>query len=119
MKNREVIIIGGGPGGAATALYLIQSGLKPLIVERQAFPRFHIGESLSGECGNSIRKLDLQTKLEVQNYPVKYGVNVYSPHGVPFWVEVKKRCPETNALMRNTTWTVMRSSFDRILLDAA
>jgi flavin-dependent dehydrogenase len=119
MKKREVIIIGGGPGGAATALYLIQSGLKPLIIERQTFPRFHIGESLSGECGNSVRKLELETELEAQNYPVKYGVNVYNPQGVPFWVEVKKRCPETNAMLPNTTWSVMRSSFDRILLDAA
>src|SRR4051794_19520003 len=119
MKKRRVIIIGGGPGGAATALYLIQSGLKPLIVERQSFPRFHIGESLSGECGNSVRKLDLETKLQAQNYPVKHGVNVYNPNGTPFWVEVKKRCPDTNAMLPNTTWSVMRSSFDQILLDAA
>lgn len=96
MKKRQVIIIGGGPGGAATALHLIQSGIKPLIIERQNFPRFHIGESLTGECGNAIRKLDLEKELLAQNYPVKYGVNVYNPHGTPFWVEVKKRCPETN-----------------------
>ena len=49
MKKREVIIIGGGPGGAATALYLLKSGIKPLIRERQAFPRCHIGESPSGD----------------------------------------------------------------------
>ncbi|HSU85870.1 MAG TPA: tryptophan 7-halogenase [Chthoniobacterales bacterium] len=119
MKKREVIIIGGGPGGAATALYLIQAGIKPLIVERQSFPRFHIGESLSGECGNAIRKLDLEEQLLAQNYPVKYGVNVYNPQGVPFWVEVKKRCPDTNAMIPNSTWSVTRSSFDKILLDAA
>lgn len=119
MKKREVIIIGGGPGGSATALYLIQSGIKPLIVERQAFPRFHIGESLSGECGNAIRNLDLDAQLIAQNYPIKYGVNVYNPEGNPFWVEVKKRCPETNEMMPNWTWSVTRSSFDKILLDAA
>ena len=119
MKKREVIIIGGGPGGAATALYLLKAGIKPLIVERQAFPRFHIGESLSGECGNSIRTLDLEAELVAQNYPIKYGVNVYNPNGVPFWVEVKKRCPETNAMMPNWTWSVTRSTFDKLLLDAA
>ncbi|MEO7724049.1 MAG: tryptophan 7-halogenase [Chthoniobacterales bacterium] len=119
MEKRQVIIIGGGPGGAATALHLIQSGIKPLIIERQGFPRFHIGESLSGECGNSIRKLNLDAELIAQNYPIKYGVNVYNPQGVPFWVEVKKRCPETNAMMPNWTWSVTRSSFDKILLDAA
>jgi flavin-dependent dehydrogenase len=34
-------------------------------------------------------------------------------------VEVKKRCPETDALIPTSTWSVVRSSFDRILLDAA
>lgn len=119
MKKRQVIIIGGGPGGAVTALSLLQSGLKPLIVERQAFPRFHIGESLSGECGNSIRKLNLDAELVAQNYPIKRGVKVYNPSGVAFWVEVKKRCPETNAMIPNWTWSVTRSSFDQLLLDAA
>ncbi|HEV8543578.1 MAG TPA: tryptophan 7-halogenase, partial [Verrucomicrobiae bacterium] len=119
MKKRPVIIIGGGPGGSATALYLMQSGITPLIIERQRFPRFHIGESLSGECGNAIRKLDLDDELIAQNYPVKYGVNVFNPHGTPFWVEVKKRCPETNEMQPNWTWSVTRSTFDKILLDAA
>ena len=119
MKKRPVIIIGGGPGGSATALYLMQAGITPLIIERQSFPRFHIGESLSGECGNGIRKLDLDDELAAQNYPVKYGVNVFNPRGVPFWVEVKKRCPETNEMQPNSTWSVTRSSFDKILLDAA
>ncbi len=119
MKKHQVIIIGGGPGGAATALYLIQQGIKPIIVERQSFPRFHIGESLSGECGNSVRKLQLQTELVAQNYPIKHGVNVYNPHGTSFWVEVKQRCPETDALIPNSTWSVLRSSFDQILFDAA
>ena len=119
MKKRQVIIIGGGPGGAATALHLLQAGIQPLIVERQSFPRFHIGESLSGECGNAVRKLDLDAELIAQNYPIKYGVNVFNPNGVPFWVEVKRRCPETNVLEPIWTWSVVRSSFDKILLDAA
>jgi flavin-dependent dehydrogenase len=97
----------------------MQAGIKPLIVERQSFPRFHIGESLSGECGNAVRRLDLTAELTAQNYPVKYGVNVYNPHATAFWVEVKARCPETNAMVPTSTWSVTRSSFDKILLDAA
>ncbi len=119
MKKRQVIIIGGGPGGATTAMYLLQAGIKPLIVERESFPRYHIGESLTGEGGNAIRRLDLEDVLMAQNYPVKHGVNVFNPQGTPFWVEVKARCPETNALVPKTTWSVTRSSFDKILLDAA
>jgi 1H-pyrrole-2-carbonyl-[peptidyl-carrier protein] brominase len=119
VKKRQVIIVGGGPAGSATALYLIESGIKPLIVERKSFPRFHIGESLSGECGSSIRRLGLEADLLAQNYPIKHGVKVYNPKGVPFWVEVKRRCPETNAMIPNWTWSVTRSSFDQILLDTA
>src|SRR5436309_3753105 len=119
MKKRPAIIIGGGPAGSATALYILQSGVQPLIIERDSFPRFHIGESLSGECGAGLRTLDLEPEIRRQNYPIKHGVKVYNPHGTAFWVEVKKRCPETNALIPTTTWSVVRSSFDRILLDTA
>ncbi len=118
MKKRPVIIIGGGPAGSATALHLLRSGVQPLIIERECFPRFHIGESLSGECGADLRTLGLEDELLRQKYPIKHGVKVFNPHGVPFWVEVKKRCPETNALIPTWTWSVVRSSFDRILLDA-
>ena len=119
MKKRPVIIIGGGPAGSATALHLLRSGVQPLIIERESFPRFHIGESLSGECGADLRGLGLEDELLRQKYPIKHGVKVFNPHGVPFWVEVKKRCPATNALIPTWTWSVVRSSFDRILLDAA
>ena len=119
MKKRPVIIIGGGPAGSATALYLLRSGVQPLIIERESFPRFHIGESLSGECGAGLRTLDLEPDILRQNYPIKHGVKVYNSLGTPFWVEVKKRCPETNALIPVSTWSVVRSSFDRLLLDAA
>ena len=119
MKKRPVIIIGGGPAGSATALHLLRSGVQPLIIERESFPRFHIGESLSGECGADLRGLGLEDELLRQKYPIKHGVKVFNPHGTHFWVEVKKRCPKTNALIPTWTWSVVRSSFDRILLDTA
>ena len=68
MKKRPAIIIGGGPAGSATALYLLQSGVQPLIIERESFPRFHIGESLSGECGAGLRTLDLEPEIRRQKH---------------------------------------------------
>ena len=53
----DVAIVGGGPGGAATALYLLEAGVKPVILEKSKFPRYHIGESMTGECGACIRGL--------------------------------------------------------------
>ncbi|MFS8068507.1 MAG: NAD(P)/FAD-dependent oxidoreductase, partial [Byssovorax sp.] len=42
----DVVIIGGGPGGATAGALLAQRGRRVLVLERQRFPRFHIGESL-------------------------------------------------------------------------
>jgi FADH2-dependent halogenase len=118
-KKHEVIIVGGGPAGAVSALYLLRAGVRPLIVEKERFPRYHIGESLTGEAGLSLRDLGLEPAMHASRSPVKYGVNVYGPGGKnSFWVPVKKR-DENNKLQSATTWQVRRSSFDQILLDAA
>ena len=45
-ERTEVIIVGGGPGGATLAALLRQRGRDVLVLERDAFPRFHVGESL-------------------------------------------------------------------------
>ena len=44
----DVLIIGGGPGGSAAAMFLLREGITPVILEQEEFPRFHIGESLTG-----------------------------------------------------------------------
>ncbi len=46
-KNHfDVIVIGGGPSGSTAANLLVQGGLSVLVLEKDHFPRFHIGESL-------------------------------------------------------------------------
>ncbi|UJR85398.1 NAD(P)/FAD-dependent oxidoreductase [Sandaracinus amylolyticus] len=44
--QHDVIVIGGGPSGSTTANLLAQAGFRVLVLEREVFPRFHIGESL-------------------------------------------------------------------------
>src|SRR5438876_847213 len=41
----EVAVIGGGPGGSSAAAHLARKGHRVLLLERDTFPRFHIGES--------------------------------------------------------------------------
>src|SRR5712691_12461966 len=119
MKNHQVIIIGGGPAGATTALCLLQLGIKPVLLEKEAFPRYHIGESLTGEAGNTLRSLGLEKIMDGHAFPVKHGVVVYGPAGKEsFWVPVMRR-DESYQLQPATTWQVRRSTFDKLLLDAA
>jgi 1H-pyrrole-2-carbonyl-[peptidyl-carrier protein] brominase len=93
-----VLIIGGGPGGAAAARFLIREGIKPIILEREAFPRFRIGESMTGEAGQVLRRLDLKKKMLSANYPVKHGVKVYGSDGANSWF---------------ISWQIRRSHFGR------
>ena len=44
--DADVVVIGGGPAGATAATLLAEAGHGVVLLEREPFPRFHIGESL-------------------------------------------------------------------------
>lgn len=113
----DVVIIGGGPGGLTSSILLEQAGIKSVVVEKEKFPRYHIGESLTGEAGKTLRLLGLEDKMQFSEYPIKYGVRVYGKEGKnSFWVPVMARDPE-GKLFPTSTWQVRRSEFDQMLLD--
>ena len=115
----DVLIIGGGPGGATAAMLLIREGIKPIVLEQETFPRFHIGESMTGEAAQLLRRLGLEEKMLSANYPVKHGVKVYGADGVNAWfIPVCARTPDWK-LTPGTTWQVRRSHFDGMMLDEA
>ena len=115
----DVLIIGGGPGGAAAAMFLIREGIKPIILEQEAFPRFHIGESMTGEAGQLLRRLGLEQMMLERQYPVKHGVKVYGAEGVNAWfIPVSARTAAWE-LTPGTTWQVRRSDFDGVMLKEA
>jgi len=115
----DVLIIGGGPGGATAAMFLIREGIKPIILEQEAFPRFHIGESMTGEAGQLLRRLGLEKLMLNKQHPVKHGVKVLGAQGVNSWyVPVSARDTDWQ-LSAGTTWQVRRSEFDVMMLKAA
>jgi flavin-dependent dehydrogenase len=114
-----VVIVGGGPAGAASAMFLAKHGIESVIVEKEKFPRYHIGESMTGECGAIVRLLGLEPEMQERKHPVKRGVNVYGPAGTYAWrVDVAARDKDWK-LVPQTTWQVRRADFDNMLLDTA
>jgi FADH2-dependent halogenase len=81
----DVLVIGGGPGGAATAMFLIREGIKPIIVEAETFPRYHIGESMTGAGGKVLRDLGLAEEMYRRKHPTKQGVKVYGQSASGTW----------------------------------
>src|SRR5438876_711755 len=67
----DVLIIVGGPGGSAMAMFLLREGIKPVILEQEAFPRFHIGEANTGESGQVLRRLGFEDEMVPSEYPDK------------------------------------------------
>ncbi|MCA9688279.1 MAG: tryptophan 7-halogenase [Myxococcales bacterium] len=118
-KRAEVVIVGAGPGGTTAATFLARRGVQVTLLEKDEFPRFHIGESMTGCCGEVVRQLGLTEHMETQRHPTKLGTRVYGPDGLStFWVPVMSRS-ESGELVDAETWQVRRSDFDRAMLDAA
>jgi flavin-dependent dehydrogenase len=73
MKHYDVIVIGGGPGGSQGATVLAQAGKKVLILEREEYPRFHIGESLLPATMPLFKESGFYNELDNGQYIRKYG----------------------------------------------
>lgn len=117
--DEPVVIIGGGPAGSACAIWLARAGIRSIIIERETFPRFHIGESLTGESGVLLREMGLEDRMMAMGYPIKHGIRIFGPSGArsSIRVPIKRRSPA--GLESTFSWQVRRSTFDAFLLDTA
>ncbi len=112
----DVVVMGGGPAGAALATLLQDQGHHCVILETARFPRYHIGESLIPNTYGVLDRLGLLPRLRISHFPKKYSVRFVSPSGEeaePFYFF------ETIEGERAQTWQVKRSEFDQICLDNA
>jgi len=112
----DVVVLGGGPAGAATATLLARRNRKVLLLERERFPRFHIGESLMPATAHSFHALGFWDKMVASPFPRKHSVQFFLPSGAataPFYFA------EVEAEEIAVTWQVERALFDRMLLDHA
>src|SRR5215467_12444315 len=87
-NHYDVVVIGGGPGGAALSAFLARQGRSCLVLEQSTFPRYHIGESLVPHTHGILDRLGLLPKLKASSFPEKHSVRFVSPDGreaTPFY----------------------------------
>jgi flavin-dependent dehydrogenase len=112
----DVAVIGGGPAGAAAGAVLAGGGLKVLILEKESFPRFCVGESLLPHGNDLLRELGVWPKLEAAGFLRKYGAEFCAgdrSRFQRFWFS-RNMGPE-----HEYSYQVDRSLFDKLLLDHA
>jgi flavin-dependent dehydrogenase len=111
----DVIIAGGGPAGSSTAGFLRQRGRRVLVLERERFPRFHIGESLLPFARDIWEELGVLEEID-RRFIHKPGARfIHNESGATFTYYF------ANAIRpgRSYAYEVPRSEFDKLLLDNA
>ena len=112
----DVLIIGAGPAGSTCAALLAEHGHRVLVLEREKFPRYHIGESLLPFTYYPLKRLGMIDKMRHSAFVKKYSVQFVSPSGKasqPFYFSTRYEADVAQ------TWQVLRSEFDLLLLENA
>ncbi|MFP6857427.1 MAG: NAD(P)/FAD-dependent oxidoreductase [Roseibacillus sp.] len=109
----DVIVIGGGPSGATAAALLAEKGRSVVVLEKEKFPRYHVGESLMPFCYFTLQRLGVLDEMEKHSFVKKHSVQFVTKDGrvsAPFYFFQHLDHPAA------TTWQVERSVFDEMLL---
>ncbi len=111
-ENIDVLIIGAGPSGSMASALLNQAGINVLVVEKQQFPRFCIGESLLPQVMPFLEKANLLDTIVDANYQYKNGA-AFRKKGVYSEFNFEQKFTPGPG----TTFQVKRAHFDKQLAD--
>jgi FADH2-dependent halogenase len=113
VSDFDVAVVGGGPGGSSAATALARRGKQVLLLERERFPRFHIGESQLPWSNEVFRALGVDQAIASAGFVKKWGASFRQPDSMTeqyadFGAAVETPTPQT--------FQVLRERFDEVLL---
>ncbi|WP_372866792.1 NAD(P)/FAD-dependent oxidoreductase [Pseudomonas sp.] len=114
VEKRQVVVIGAGPSGAIASALLKRNGHDVLVLERQRFPRFSIGESLLSHCLDFLEEAGMLEAVQAAGFQIK--------HGAAFaWGERYNDFDFRDGFTpgKSSTYQVQRADFDKLLADQA
>lgn len=113
-KEIDVLVMGAGPAGAIAAALLVQKGYRVLVLEKETFPRFSIGESLLPNCMSFIEQAGMLEAVQAGDFQFKNGAAFLRGEQYTAFDFSDKTTPGWG-----TTFQVQRAKFDKILADEA
>src|SRR3979409_2027585 len=114
VERRKVVVIGAGPSGSIASALLKRRGHDVLVLERQQFPRFSIGESLLVHCLDFVAEAGMLEAVDAAGFQLKNGAAfARGEQSVDFDFS------EGFTPARGSTYQVQRAAFDKLLADEA
>lgn len=113
-RSCDVVVVGAGPAGAATALYAARAGLDVVLIDKRTFPRDKIcGDAVARKSLSHLRELGLLERVRMDTHEAIGRAVLSSPNGREIAIDLSSREePSPHMVCR-------REIFDNVLVEAA